>query len=200
MEEISLAGYHGDNIKLQEDNQIATWNHTYSGGIVFSQTTLRTGDSFHIEIIGNGHTSIGFVQTDPKCIMCLKDAVLKGRVRFMTNVRTLEKAGIVKIKKLESSVSLCYGGCCLEEDIDPRSPVWVVINIKFGSVQSRICKYNYMFDKFKFYKKNYIEQVIQLLKCIAACPLVKAASVAYIALALSAQSRWFDLQSGQVSD
>ncbi|XP_069101981.1 uncharacterized protein [Argopecten irradians] len=128
----------GDNVRTKDSERSATWSHTYSGGILFSKHCLRYGETVNIEITGNGHAAIGFTQNDPRHISCIKNAVLTNDIKLLTNVRTLQRAGTIKLRAYEDHVNITCNGCSVENDRDSTQPVWLVINLKFGNVQANM--------------------------------------------------------------
>ncbi|XP_060085705.1 uncharacterized protein LOC132565112 [Ylistrum balloti] len=131
----------GENARVFEGRSEASWEQTYSGGIVFTDKPIRRSGTVRLVLNGSSHVDIGVTQTDPHSLRDpgqVRQLYLSDKCSIMNNIR-VHKAGCdVSVQNLGDKVVSPPADQTYRVSVDPKKDVWLLVCIKFGNASVTI--------------------------------------------------------------
>lgn len=135
----------GEECFLKKNKRVVEWTPITAVGLVFTNRCLETGETIHVVISGSGSIEVGIVFKAPSLLTSLQEA-LRNDIHFLFQ-KTLDAEEYTVIVHVERgffrnritwfhagyrhSVNVCFG-----------KRAWLVWNINYGHIETRIGKDN----------------------------------------------------------
>ena len=132
----------GENVVVMSDCTTASWKFAYTGGVAFMSSPLTKETSLELLLAETGHVQMGIIYKNPDEIESVR-AACERDVIIVNDVRVHRRECHIKLRVREDQVGRYevvfeHGNAVQRKTLDLSQNIWLVIQLKFGSITATI--------------------------------------------------------------
>lgn len=132
----------GKNIVLDDGRTSATWNPVHSGGLAFTENPLNANDPVRLSLSGTGAVELGVTWQDPGSLgsRVPESASRLDKYSFLNDVKIHKRSCTmcITLDDRTQEVISSYGGGQYRQNIDCENTYWLVVDVKYGSIDLQL--------------------------------------------------------------